>query len=203
MPDREAVVQRLTELNEEFRRLRAEHQAHEQELAELQARPFLSAEQQWRESELKKLKLIGKDRMETLIRQNQAAASMSACGRRPSPPMPRATAGRRARAGRGLSRSRHPKTRRRPSLESDPGVGLAGLSHVDRRGKARMVDVSTKPDTVREARARVTLRLRPATLRAIQRGEVVKGDVLGVARLAGIMAAKRTPELIPLCHPLR
>ena len=78
MPDREAVIQRLTELNEEFRRLRAEHQAHEQELSELQARPFLSAEQQWRESELKKLKLISKDRMETLIRQNQAAASMSA-----------------------------------------------------------------------------------------------------------------------------
>ena len=78
MPDREAIVQRLTELNEEFGRLRAEHQAHEQELAELQARPFLSAEQQWRASELKKLKLIGKDRMEALIRQNQAAASMSA-----------------------------------------------------------------------------------------------------------------------------
>jgi cyclic pyranopterin phosphate synthase len=74
---------------------------------------------------------------------------------------------------------------------------------VDREGKARMVDVSAKPDTVREARARVTLRLRPATLRAIRRGEVVKGDVLGVARLAGIMAAKRTAELIPLCHPLR
>jgi uncharacterized protein YdcH (DUF465 family) len=78
MPDREAIVQRLTELNEEFRRLRDDHQAHERELAELQARPFLSAEQQWRESELKKLKLIVKDRMETLIRQNQAAASMSA-----------------------------------------------------------------------------------------------------------------------------
>jgi uncharacterized protein len=78
MSDRDAIVQRLTELNEEFRRLRAEHQAHEQELAELQARPFLSPEQQWRESELKKLKLIRKDRMETLIRQNQAATSMSA-----------------------------------------------------------------------------------------------------------------------------
>ena len=78
MPDREAIVQRLTEVNEEFRRLRAEHQAHERELSELQARPFLSAEQQWRESELKKLKLIGKDRMETLIRQNQTATSMSA-----------------------------------------------------------------------------------------------------------------------------
>jgi cyclic pyranopterin monophosphate synthase len=66
-----------------------------------------------------------------------------------------------------------------------------------------MVDVSAKPDTVREARARATLRVQPATLRAIRRGEVIKGDVLGVARLAGIMAAKRTAELIPLCHPLR
>jgi hypothetical protein len=78
MPDRDIVVQRLTELNEEFRRLRDEHHAQEQELAELQARPFLSPEQQWRESELKKLKLIGKDRMETLIRQNQGAAQLSA-----------------------------------------------------------------------------------------------------------------------------
>ena len=78
MSDRDIVVPRLTELHEEFRRLRDEHQAHERELAELQARPFLSPEQQWRESELKKLKLIRKDRMETLIRQNQGAAQLSA-----------------------------------------------------------------------------------------------------------------------------
>ena len=78
MPDREAVVQRLTELNQEFRRLRAEHQAQEEELGQLRARPFLTSEQQWRVSELKKLKLIGKDRMETLIRQKQAAAQLSA-----------------------------------------------------------------------------------------------------------------------------
>jgi uncharacterized protein YdcH (DUF465 family) len=78
MLDREVVVQRLTELNEEFRRLRAEHQAHEEELGQLQARPFLTSEQQWRVSELKKLKLIAKDRMESLIRQNQTAAQMSA-----------------------------------------------------------------------------------------------------------------------------
>jgi len=77
MPDREAIIQRLTELSEEFRGLRAEHQAHEEELAALQAQPFLSSEQQWRESELKKLKLIAKDRMETLIRQH-SHASMSA-----------------------------------------------------------------------------------------------------------------------------
>lgn len=73
MPDREAVIRRLTELSEEFRGLRAEHHAHEQELVELQARPFLTSEQQWRESELKKLKLIAKDRMEMLIRQYEHA----------------------------------------------------------------------------------------------------------------------------------
>jgi cyclic pyranopterin phosphate synthase len=66
-----------------------------------------------------------------------------------------------------------------------------------------MVDVSPKPETVREAVARVIVRMRPATLRAVQRGNAPKGDVLGVARTAGILAAKRTPDLIPLCHPLR
>lgn len=66
-----------------------------------------------------------------------------------------------------------------------------------------MVDVSAKAETVREAVARVLIRMRPATLRAVQRGDAPKGDVLGVARTAGILAAKRTPELIPLCHPLR
>jgi cyclic pyranopterin phosphate synthase len=83
------------------------------------------------------------------------------------------------------------------------GPGVAGLSHVDARGRARMVDVTPKPETAREARARVTLRMRPATLAAIRSRRIAKGDVLGVARLAGIMAAKRTAELIPLCHPLR
>ena len=66
-----------------------------------------------------------------------------------------------------------------------------------------MVDVSPKPETAREAVAQAVLRMRPATLRAIERGNAPKGDVLGVARTAGILAAKRTPELIPLCHPLR
>ena len=74
MPDREALIQRLTEANDEFRRLRGEHQTHEQELADLQARPFLTTEQQWRESELKKLKLMAKDRMEALIRESQRSA---------------------------------------------------------------------------------------------------------------------------------
>jgi cyclic pyranopterin monophosphate synthase len=66
-----------------------------------------------------------------------------------------------------------------------------------------MVDVSSKPETAREAVAHAIVRMRPATLRAVQRGDAPKGDVLGVARTAGILAAKRTPELIPLCHPLR
>ena len=66
-----------------------------------------------------------------------------------------------------------------------------------------MVDVSAKPETAREAVARAVVRMRPETLRAIRRGNVPKGDVLGVARAAGILAAKRTHDLIPLCHPLR
>ena len=66
-----------------------------------------------------------------------------------------------------------------------------------------MVDVSAKAETVREAVAHVTLKMKPATLAAVRAGQLAKGDVLGVARTAGIMAAKRTPDLIPLCHPLR
>ncbi|HYB40328.1 MAG TPA: cyclic pyranopterin monophosphate synthase MoaC [Candidatus Methylomirabilis sp.] len=81
--------------------------------------------------------------------------------------------------------------------------GFRGLSHLTPAGDARMVDVSAKAETVREAVARVTLKMKPATLSAIRAGQLAKGDVLGVARTAGILAAKRTPELIPLCHPLR
>ena len=66
-----------------------------------------------------------------------------------------------------------------------------------------MVDVSAKPETAREAVARARLRMQPATLRAIREGNAPKGDVLGVARTAGVLAAKRTSDLIPLCHPLR
>jgi cyclic pyranopterin monophosphate synthase len=66
-----------------------------------------------------------------------------------------------------------------------------------------MVDVSDKRETVREAVAQAILRMKPATLRVIRQGDAPKGDVLGVARTAGILAAKRTPQLIPLCHPLR
>lgn len=77
-----------------------------------------------------------------------------------------------------------------------------GLSHVDARGKARMVDVTAKPATEREAVARGSVRLQPATLRLIRSGRIAKGDPLQIARLAGIMAAKKTADLIPLCHPL-
>jgi cyclic pyranopterin phosphate synthase len=79
---------------------------------------------------------------------------------------------------------------------------VSELSHVDEHGKARMVDVGDKPDTVREARARGAVLMQPSTLELIQRNAVQKGDVLAVAKIAGIMAAKRTSELIPLCHPL-
>jgi cyclic pyranopterin phosphate synthase len=76
------------------------------------------------------------------------------------------------------------------------------LSHIDDAGRARMVDVSAKEDTSREAVALGMVRMKPDTLALIVSGGVAKGDVIAVARLAGIMAAKRTHELIPLCHPL-
>ena len=76
------------------------------------------------------------------------------------------------------------------------------LTHLDDAGRARMVDVSDKPVTVREAVARGEVTMQPRTLARVAAGTLPKGDVLAVARLAGIMAAKRTAELIPLCHPL-
>jgi cyclic pyranopterin phosphate synthase len=76
------------------------------------------------------------------------------------------------------------------------------LTHFDERGAPHMVDVSAKPATVRRAVARGSIAMAPATLALAAAGTAAKGDVLGVARLAGIMAAKRTAELIPLCHPL-
>jgi len=76
------------------------------------------------------------------------------------------------------------------------------LSHVDPRGQVQMVDVSEKPNTVREATATGEIRMSPAAIRAIRDKAVKKGDPLQTARLAGIMAAKRTADLIPLCHPL-
>ena len=79
---------------------------------------------------------------------------------------------------------------------------MSDLSHFDAEGNARMVDVGDKADTERVATARASVRMKPETLRLIQDKAVAKGDVLAVAQLAGIMAAKRTPDLIPLCHPL-
>ncbi len=76
------------------------------------------------------------------------------------------------------------------------------LSHLDQRGAARMVDVSAKPATERTAVAEGRVVMAPKTLDLVLRGDAKKGDVLGTARIAGIMAAKRTHELIPLCHPL-
>ena len=76
------------------------------------------------------------------------------------------------------------------------------LSHIDESGNARMVDVGHKPDSERLAIARGEVVMRPETLALIQEGAIKKGDVLTVAQLAGVMAAKRTSELIPLCHPL-
>lgn len=76
------------------------------------------------------------------------------------------------------------------------------LTHLDEHGSARMVDVGAKPVTERRAVARAIVRMAPQTARAVQAGDAPKGDVLGTARIAGILAAKRTGELIPLCHPL-
>lgn len=78
----------------------------------------------------------------------------------------------------------------------------AKLSHIDETGAARMVDVSAKDDTAREAVAEGYVVMQPATLALIQEGGIPKGDVIAVARIAGVMAAKRTSDLIPMCHPL-
>ncbi len=79
---------------------------------------------------------------------------------------------------------------------------MTKLTHIDKAGKAKMVDVTEKAVTVREAVAGGTIRMKPATLQLILANEIKKGDVLGVARIAGVMAAKRVGVLIPLCHPL-
>lgn len=76
------------------------------------------------------------------------------------------------------------------------------LTHLDEKGQARMVDVSEKTHTEREARAMAIINMKPETLQMIIEGKHKKGDVMATARIAGIMAAKRTPDLIPMCHPL-
>src|SRR5688572_13532877 len=79
---------------------------------------------------------------------------------------------------------------------------MSDLTHLDESGRARMVDVSAKGETVRIATARGRVLMRPETLRLIKSGGVTKGDVLAIAQVAGVMGAKKTPDLIPLCHPL-
>jgi cyclic pyranopterin phosphate synthase len=76
------------------------------------------------------------------------------------------------------------------------------LTHLDESGRPRMVDITGKPDTHRQAVAKGLVRMQAATLDLLKKGKMAKGDVLAVAQLAGIMAAKQTPNLIPLCHPL-
>ena len=79
---------------------------------------------------------------------------------------------------------------------------MSGLTHINARGEAEMVDVGNKAATERTARAEGCIRMQPETLELVRSGEAKKGDVIATARIAGIMAAKRTHELIPLCHPL-
>ncbi len=76
------------------------------------------------------------------------------------------------------------------------------LTHIDAQGRPRMVDITDKPDTHREAIAKGLVRMKASTFDLIKKGKTAKGDVLSVAQLAGIMAAKQTPSLIPLCHPI-
>src|SRR5207244_6504751 len=104
-------------------------------------------------------------------------------------------------AGRGMSKN----SGRKPKAQSQKPAGRAvkpALSHVDSAGKVRMVDVGAKPETEREAVARGRIIVSTAALQEIRAGRVKKGDPLQAARLAGILAAKRTSDLIPLCHPL-
>ncbi len=79
---------------------------------------------------------------------------------------------------------------------------MVKLTHFDKKGRAKMVDVSSKAETLREAVVRGSIFMKPATYKKIMTGKIAKGDVLSVARVAGIMGAKRTSEIIPMCHPL-
>src|SRR5512137_1947067 len=79
---------------------------------------------------------------------------------------------------------------------------MATLTHFDKQGRAKMVDVSRKAETLREAVVQGSISMQPATFKKIMSGKISKGDVLAVAKVAGIMAAKKTSDIIPMCHPL-
>ena len=111
--------------------------------------------------------------------------------KRKSVPRPRKNAGRRA----------SPRSKTKPETTTAP-PSASPLTHIDQHGEARMVDVSEKGETERVAVAEGRVLMSKATLDLVLEGNAMKGDVLGAARLAGIMAAKRTHGLIPLCHPL-
>jgi cyclic pyranopterin phosphate synthase len=89
-----------------------------------------------------------------------------------------------------------------PATRRGQPVAAGGFTHLDESGRARMVDVGDKPATPRSATAQCIIRMRPETVEMIRGGRAAKGDVLAVAQVAGVMAAKRTPDVIPLCHPL-
>jgi cyclic pyranopterin phosphate synthase len=115
---------------------------------------------------------------------------------------------RRKASARGKKRAKRRPSQpargraKRPAPARKAKAARPGLSHIDQRGEARMVDVSTKGATARQATAEGRVVMTAATLERVLEGNALKGDVLGAARLAGIMAAKRTHGLIPLCHPL-
>ena len=99
------------------------------------------------------------------------------------------------------------KSRRALPIDTEKRVrpeeaAVKKLTHIDAAGRPRMVDITGKADTARTATAKGLVRMHPATFKLIKQGGIAKGDVLSVAQLAGIMAAKRTPDLIPLCHPI-
>src|SRR4030043_416724 len=102
---------------------------------------------------------------------------------------------------RGLTLPR-PRRVAQPPPTSNLSPPTSKLPHLDDAGRPRMVDISAKADTARRAVAAASVRMKPETLALIQAGRVAKGDVLSVAQIAGVMAAKKTHELIPLCHPL-
>src|SRR3954467_11404298 len=110
---------------------------------------------------------------------------------------------RRARPDRAAARGRHAgRARHRRGRAGVGRPGVSELTHLDAQGTARMVDVGDKPASHRRAVARAVVRMSPETAAKVAAGDAPKGDVLGTARIAGVLAAKRTGDLIPLCHPL-